>query len=49
MNKVDWMPYTAIVEGPDGITYEQSYTDYEQLIELVEIIFGDGYRIVTIY
>ena len=45
----DWFPYVAIVEDPDGNTYEQPYTDYEELIDLVNDIFGEGYRIVTIY
>lgn len=45
----DWMPYTAIIEGPDGRTYEQPFMNYEELVELVEIVFGDDYRVLTVF
>lgn len=42
------MGYTAIIECPDGSTFEQFYKDFEDLIELKECI-GDDYWIVDIY
>lgn len=42
----DW--YIAVIENPDGITYEQPYWDYLDLIDLIESL-GPGYRIVCLY
>lgn len=44
----DWLGYVAVIEGPDGYTYEQPYTDYEYLVELLDAL-GEGYRIVCVY
>lgn len=37
--------YTAIIERPDGSTFEQVYDDLEELI----LILGDDYWVVDIY
>lgn len=47
--RYDWCPYVAIIEDQDGHTYEQPYFDFKELEELVSIVFGEGYRVVTIY
>ena len=40
--------YTAIIEDPDGLTYEQSYKEFEDLVELANML-GKDYWIVDIY
>lgn len=42
------MLYTAVIECPDGSTYEQDYKDFEGLLALREML-GDDYWIVAIY
>ena len=40
--------YCAIIERPDGTTYEQLYGDFYDLLEL-KAMLGRGYWIVAIY
>ena len=40
--------YIAVIENPDGITYEQPYNDFDDLIELKESL-GKDYWIVDIF
>lgn len=40
--------YVAIIEDPDGRTYEQPYDDFDDLIYLRKFL-GDDYRIVGLY
>lgn len=40
--------YTAIIERPDGSTYEQRYKEFEDLVYLLRSL-GKYYRIVEIY
>lgn len=42
------MIYTAVIECPDGSTYEQSYKDFDGLLEL-KWMLGPDYWIVEIY
>lgn len=39
---------TAVIERPDGSTYEQVYKEFEDLLSLKESL-GDDYWIVDIY
>lgn len=40
--------YTAVIEDPDGITYQQGFDDFDELLELKSML-GDEYWIVDIY
>lgn len=40
--------YIAVIERPDGSTYEQPFSDLYDLIELAGYL-GDDYQIVSIY
>ena len=42
------MNYTAVIECPDGTTYEQDYKDFEDLLLLKQML-GNDYWIVDIY
>lgn len=42
----DW--YVAVIERPDGSTYEQRYKYFEDLIHLYYAL-GSGYRICEVY
>lgn len=42
------IPYTAVIERPDGSTYEQDYYQFEDLVYLASIL-GRDYWIVDIY
>lgn len=42
------MMYTAVIERPDGSTYEQDYKDFEDLLLLKQML-GNDYWIVDIY
>ena len=40
--------YVAVIERPDGTTYTQAYADFDDLIDLKEVL-GDTYWIVDIF
>lgn len=42
------MDYIAVVERPDGSTYEQPFREFEDLLELATYL-GDEYRVVDVY
>ena len=41
--------YVAIIEDPDGRTFEQPYLEFEDIADLIEDIYGPGYKLVAIY
>ena len=44
----DWIPYTAVIEDPDGNTYEQPFWDYEDMCDTLNDL-GPDYRLITVY
>lgn len=40
--------YTALIEDPEGRTYEQPYNEFEDLLYIISML-GDDYWIVDIY
>lgn len=40
--------YVALIESPDGQTYEQGYNEFEDLLDLLEVL-GTDYLICDIY
>lgn len=40
--------YVALIESPDGYTYEQGYDEFEDLLDLIKML-GRGYLICDIY
>ena len=40
--------YYAIIERPDGSTYEQGYDDFYDLLDLI-MFLGRKYRVVEVY
>lgn len=41
--------YIAVIAAPDGHTFEQAYCDYYDLLYLIQEVYGEDYKLVTIY